>query len=86
MYFWYTNFDFLMYFHKASSPLSHTFFAPGEKIRSNLGVNLYKMCLRDHSQSVESEKYTNQNGHITLEAEYKMILASHKHRPYPDVV
>ena len=57
---------FLCIFITASSPVSHTIliFAPGEKINSNLEVKLYKMCLKGQGQSIDSEKYTCQNGHI----------------------
>ena len=52
-YFWYTNFDFLMYFHNSLIPsATYLFFAPGEKIKSNLEVKLYKMCHTGQGQSV----------------------------------
>ena len=47
-YFRYTNFFFLC----ISFPVSHTFFASGEKIKSKFEVKLCKMCLRGQGQSV----------------------------------
>ena len=55
---------FVCIFITASSPVSYTYIAPEEKIRSNLEVKLYKMCPRGQGQSLENEKYTFQNGHI----------------------
>ena len=60
-YFGYTNFDFLMYCY--NSLIQCHIFARGEKIRSNLDAKLHKLCLRGQGQSVESEKYSCQNGH-----------------------
>ena len=45
------------YFHNSC-------FTPGEKIKSDLEVKLYKMCPKRQGQSVKSEKYASQNGHI----------------------
>ena len=55
---------FLCIFITASSQVSHSYiliFAPGEKIRSNLEVKLYKMCLRGQGWSVKSE-----NTHVKM--------------------
>ena len=46
-----------------ASPKSHTYFAPGEKIRNKLQVKRHKICPTGRSQSVECETYTWQNGH-----------------------
>ena len=46
-------------FITASSPVSHSYFAPQVKLRS-FEVKLHKMCLRGQGQSVESGKYTCQ--------------------------
>ena len=43
---------FLCIFITPSSPVSHAFFATGEKIKSNIDVKLYKMCLRGQDQPV----------------------------------
>ena len=57
--FWYTNFDFLMYFHNSLIPSIYILIlASGERIRSNLEVELHKMCRRGPGSSVESEKNT----------------------------
>ena len=55
--FWYTNFDVCIFITQ------HHFliFAPGEKIRSNLEVKLYKMCLRDQGWSFNGE-----NTHVKM--------------------
>ena len=47
-----TIFIFLCIFTTASSPVSHTSFVPGEKIKSKLEVKLCKMCLRGQGQLV----------------------------------
>ena len=52
---------FLCIFITISPTVSHTFFAPGEKIRSNLVVKFYDMCLRGQVQSVESK-----NTHVKM--------------------
>ena len=44
-FFKYTNFDFLMSFHTASSQCHMLIFSLGEKMKSNLEVKLCKMCL-----------------------------------------
>ena len=36
---------FICIFITVSSPVSYTYFCPGKKIKSNLEVKLYKMCL-----------------------------------------
>ena len=46
---------FLCIIITASSPVSHSYFPPGEKIRNNLEVKLYKMCLRGQCWSVKSD-------------------------------
>ena len=66
---------FYMYFHNSFIPSVTYLFSPGEKIKSNIEVKLYKMCLTDQGQSV-SEKYTCHNGHIPLiwQKYYKLYL------------
>ena len=61
-YFRFTNFDFLMYFHNSLIPSVTFLFLPKDrKIRSNLEVKLYKMCLRGHCWLVKSE-----NTHVKM--------------------
>ena len=60
-YFLYTNFDFLMYFHNSLIPSDILTFAPGEKIKSNLEVQLCKMCLR-----VKVNQFRVENTHVKM--------------------
>ena len=54
--FQYTNIYFLIYFHiSLILSVTYLFFAPGEKIKSQLEVKLCKMCLGDQGQSIQIE-------------------------------